>query len=65
MALCLFLLPALAYQEGDSLSPNVIEKLQLNNDELTIIASLQSGASLAAKELPEVNQLYTPNSKHW
>ena len=62
LALCLSL-PALAYQEGDSLSPDVIEKLQLNKDELTIVDFFAEWCVSCREELPEVNQLYTELSK--
>ncbi|MCZ8498760.1 thioredoxin domain-containing protein [Vibrio lentus] len=56
LALCLSL--PLAYQKGDSLSPDVIEKLQLNKDELTIVDFFAEWC-VSCRELPEVNQLYT------
>ncbi|GEM75724.1 TlpA family protein disulfide reductase [Vibrio sagamiensis] len=57
-ALCLSL-PTLAYQEGDSLSQSVIEKLQLNNNKLTIVDFFAEWCISCRKELPEINQLYS------
>ncbi|MBJ2145774.1 TlpA family protein disulfide reductase [Vibrio sp. IB15] len=57
LALCLSL-PAMAYQEGDALSQDVVKKLQLNNEELTIVDFFAEWCVSCRKELPEVNQLY-------
>ncbi|MGF1753179.1 TlpA family protein disulfide reductase [Vibrio makurazakiensis] len=55
-ALCVSL-PTFAYQEGDSLSEEVIKKLNLSANELTIVDFFAEWCVSCREELPEVNQL--------
>ncbi len=56
LALCISL-PTFAYQEGDSLSQEVIKKLNLDSSELTVVDFFAEWCVSCRKELPEVNQL--------